>query len=333
MPARRLVWCCLQPRVSFALITALGFAACGPPSSPNSAPVVVSAAADPGSAEAQPSHAAFAGGKLLQIGGGPALGCEARAVGQWVKLSCAGLSYFGAFPWHVSAYTYAGDGAATDAQKIAGRNQVSRQQQMGQVSIVWRHAPGTHLEAAFSWFPYMLRFRASRSADPQPGVGELPTPLGEFVSAPAGTAKELIRAVCACPPRRGPGLLLSGYDCESESIDADAYDAWDPVCLRHMQGADACQDMNECLTLEPSHFKACSPDEVKSGGHPMTGCYKTCSSDLDCSEDFRCTASLAATDGELVPGPTACFPAEDSETEHLVALSAYLKSTGAPGLP
>lgn len=272
-----------------------------------------------------PSPAAFESGRLLSVSGAPALGCEARAVGDWVQLSCSGLSYFGAFPWHVSAMSRVGSGPLTDAQKVTARKAVKRDQRMGHVSIVWRHTPGTQVDAAFVWFPHMVRFRATRPAVPDQGV-ELPTALGEFVGAPHGTAPELIRAVCACPPRTAPLRLLKGYTCLGHTLDSDSLDAWDPACLRHMQGADACQNMNECLTLEPSSFKACGADEVKSGGHPTTGCYKACSGELECPEHFECRATEAMVADGLAPGPTACFPADDAHMPHLQALVEYLSA-------
>lgn len=311
--------------VSFLLSACAGASATAPePASGEVTTAPVSAQA--AQAAEPPSAAAFEGGRLLTVAGAPALGCEARAVGDWVRLSCSGLSYFGALPWHVSAMSHVGDAPLTDAQKINARNLVKREQRMGHVSIVWRHAPGTQVDAAFSWFPHMLRFRAKRPAGgPDQGV-ELPTALGEFVGAPAGTAPELIRAVCACPPRSAPSMLLKGYSCGSPSVDDESSYPWDPACLRHMQGADACQNMNECLTLEPSSFKACASDEVKSGGHPMTSCYKACSRERECPEHFECRATEAMTDEGLAPGPTACFPADDAYVPHLQALQAYLSA-------
>lgn len=184
-------------------------------------PVVVAPSPDvtPEPEEAVPSAADFESGEPLELSGGPALGCEARGVRDWVRVRCTGLAYFGSPPWRAAVDT----GSAGHTAKIS--------QQLGDVQLTWRHSEGSDLHASFVWFPNMVRLHAE-----WPKGKERPTAVARFVGVPSRSAKESIEAACACSPRLGPGMLLetAGYTCESPTLDSEGIDAWEPECLREL---------------------------------------------------------------------------------------------------
>ncbi len=285
-------------------------AACTPETPPPAAPAAPTSAPAP-AAKPAPSAAAFAAAPLAPLKGGEALGCEARRLDGWVQVSCEGLSYFAALPFRV-------DLSPGSAGQVT-------EERLGRVALRYQEQPGAQVTGLISWFPHLVALRAG-----WPEGQPRPAEVGELVGAPENDRDTWIQAMCACTPRNGPGALLRSFACESPTLDADETVPWNPACIRLLQGEDACQRTNECLTSEPSHIKLCGPGEVKTGGHPITSCLRACSAEEPCPRGFSCAAAEVMKGGELVPGPTVCSPTDAAYTEHTAALAAHLAATLGP---
>ncbi|MGE0326217.1 MAG: hypothetical protein AB7S68_28070 [Polyangiaceae bacterium] len=298
-----------------AACVALGLAASCGGSQPAPQPVEVSAPAEvTPSAEskaAEPTDSDFDQGAQLELAGGPALGCEARQAGDWVRVRCTGLSYFGTPVWRASV-----DSASEGIQAKASG-------EMGRVQLVWRFTEGSKLDASFTWFPYLVRLHAT-----WPKGGSRPVAVARFANVPQRSAAELIKAACDCPPRLTPGLILAthGISCDSPSADADGSDAWEPECLRGLE--TGCQEFVECQTREPSGYRECAEDEHATGVGPFISCHKKCDDTKRCPAGFTCEDAYEQNPmGEEPPKrPFACFPTDEASNEYYQALNAYLEA-------
>ncbi|MBX3181435.1 MAG: hypothetical protein KIT72_13835 [Polyangiaceae bacterium] len=297
-------------REAFILLAGL-VAACTPDTPPPAAPEPPAPAPAPVE-KPEPSGEAFAAAPRALLPGGDALGCEARRLDGWVQVSCEGLSYFAALPFRV-------DLRPGSAGRVV-------EERLGRVALRYREQPGAQVNALISWFPHLVALRAG-----WPEGQPRPARVGELVGAPENDRDTWIQAMCACTPRNGPGALLRGFACESPTLDVDETVPWNPACIRLLQGEDACQRTNECLTLEPSHIKLCGPGEVKTGGHPITSCLRACSAEEPCPRGFSCAASEVMKSGELVPGPSVCSPTDAALAEHTAAMAEHLITVLGPG--
>ncbi len=302
-------------RVCCVALASAGLLACAA-AQPTGQPIEVVGApeAAPQAADREPSPVDFDAGKLLELTGGPALGCEARGVGDWVRVRCSDLSYLGAPPWRASV-----DDASSGIQPKLS-------QRLGDVQLSWRHTEGSTLHASFIWFPHIVRMRSEwPKGSPRPQI------VARFVNVPTRSAKEIIHAACECPPRLGPDLLLksAGYSCESPSLTSDGIDAWEPECMRQLE-LD-CQEFNECLTHEPSGGRPCADDEHPTGLGAFTSCHKKCDDTRRCPSGFSCEDAYEQAPMGDPPAerPFACFPTDDAQTEYLRALNAYLEQRSA----
>ncbi|MCA9643353.1 MAG: hypothetical protein KC492_21790 [Myxococcales bacterium] len=258
----------------------------------------------------EPSAADFDQGKRLELAGGPALGCEARQAGDWVRVRCGELSYFGTPAWRASV-----DKASSGIQpKVTGG--------MGQLQLVWRFTEGSKLDASFVWFPHLVRLHSE-----WPKGSPRPLAVARFFGVPQRSAAELIQAACACPPRLAPGLILKshGISCASPMIDGDGVDPWEPECLRGLE--TGCQEFNECLTHEPSGYRECIDDEHATGLGPFTSCHKKCDETRKCPSGFSCEDAYEQNPMGEPPEerPFACFPTDEASSEYYQALNAYLE--------
>lgn len=301
---------------SLMVTSCLAAWSCGGGSPPARQPVLVAPSPEPEPSEArasggEPSDKDFESGEQLRLEGGPALGCEARAAGDWVRVRCVGLSYFGVPVWRISV----DEASAGIHPKVSAR--------LGDVSLKWRFSEGSALHASFVWFPNLVRLHAEwPNGSPRPRV------VARFANVPSRRADELILAACECSPRLGPDLILqrNDFDCQSPSMTGDGIDAWEPECLRQLELG--CQEFNECLTREPSGGRSCVEDEHQSGLGPFTSCHKKCDDTRRCPTGFSCEDAYEHNPMDEAPAtrPFACFPTDEAQTEYMQALDSYLQS-------
>ncbi len=187
--------------------------------------------ADPSSAV--PTLAEWNASRVLGFAGSAAMGCEARLVREWVRVSCRGVSASGAMPERVEV-----QGASRNTFVHAGK---------GVVSFVVPLPEGRAVTAWVTWSDARERLRLRRSAGFRGGFDTLPLLLQDDERVVRG------RRLCTCEHEsRGERTVCSVAD----ALAMQGVQTANPHCYRTY--SSQCQALVECNRGEPGRLPSCS---------------------------------------------------------------------------
>lgn len=216
-------------------------------------------------------------GRETPILGAAHLGCDARMVREWIRVSCRDANAAGGTP------------SAVEVQKGGGGDTYTFAKN-GVTSVVTRVLPGTETVVRFTWsdavtFPLVLAWPS--------GTVVMPAPIGRFDGAPPDESKD--------PDRKGHcycyNLQWGSNPADPTSCAGVPGDAFVPECSRahtpEVGNRESCWGLIECQNFEPSGYAECLSGEIYYGVCPSCRCAKECGAGKPaCPKGFDCVDSL-----------------------------------------
>ncbi len=191
---------------------------------------------------------------------GNEVGCEVRAVREWVRVSCRKKSPGGGTPSGVVVE----HGKSKDTFVFSSK---------GVTSVVAPLLPGTDLEAKYSWTDvvYAVSFRWHKDE-------ERPDVFAHFVKTDDAPTKLLGQATCACFQKNHPGAK-----CDDTNPDFGIVNV-NPWC--ESSYAKDCELLMGCATGSPGAMPKCPATHQVM--YPGNFCTKKCKTTSDCGAGFTC---------------------------------------------
>lgn len=267
-----------RPQPTWSAVTASGLAT---QSTTTAGPGAPAAASSTAARSAVPTSSEWGVSKEVAVTGASALGCDARAVREWIRVSCRGANHRGEVIRSVAVDGGArpGDVFTFSAEELA--------------SLVIRLVEGTAVTVTFRWdqghYPLAIRWEQGQAR---------PDPVGVFTGAPIDEVQASVRRQqCTCYWRSlsgGPVQLPKGDPCVGVPEDA-----WARECAR--SHPDDCSGLVECQHMEPTGWAECLEGEVHYGFAPSSRCAPACGKGLSaCRAGLQCDLDLGREPGRGV---------------------------------
>ncbi|MCC6523500.1 MAG: hypothetical protein IT373_12660 [Polyangiaceae bacterium] len=225
----------------------------------------------------------------VRVPGDAPLACEAKVLGEWARVECAGIAFVASRPTAVEVH----DSSPEAAARAAMEGTIAR--------LHYRFVEGAVLRASFSWGGEIFRYRAGWQAG-----SKKPAAIGAFGTGETRAAGAILRAYCACP-HLPTETDLSAFGCTVDPAATVTAPTLPHGCMRI---APRCQEMLECITDEMRSYTVCDPDDVSSTHLPghAGACLKACGgSEPPCPGGLECLETTTFDDSlQPVAGPHAC---------------------------
>jgi hypothetical protein len=165
-----------------------------------------------------------------------------------------------------------------DPKRVAAGDVVTRKEQ-GRTRLIFRWSEGASVVATFDWGdPVVFEAEWPRGA-------KQPEPVGWFCGVPDFPAPKVGAFLCSCAlifnGKPAPADCKLGYGGFGGALE----------CLRAHFPSD-CEGYRECITMEPSSYAECEPDEQNTGFCPSCRCAIQCGDGKPaCPPGMACTPS------------------------------------------